>query len=219
MISLSKKKEWEEPCNQLIIDLNAIQSNYQYLKSKLPVDCVFYAVLKTDAYGHGIIEVSNALARVGCQHFAVDTPHEGIQLRKQGFAGEILLLNPIPGWMAETAVYHDLSVSVIHPSILDSLEKAAQNLEKKVKIHVAVNVGLNRLGISSSGLMEIVNKISSTPSLKFEGLYGQARDHTSAKQSYEQLCSLYRKLKSTGVVPKHLHFPTVQLFSPILRPQ
>ncbi|MCL7414303.1 MAG: alanine racemase, partial [ANME-2 cluster archaeon] len=127
-------------------------------------------------------------------------------------AGEILLLNPLPEWMAETAVYHDLSVSVIHPSILDSLEKAAQNLEKKVKIHVAVNIGLNRLGISSSGLMEIVEKISSNPFMRFEGLYGQARDNTSAKQSYEQLCSLYGNLKSTGVVPKHLHFPNSTTF-------
>lgn len=212
MTSLLKKKEWEEPYNQLIIDLNAIKSNYLYIRSELPENCIFYAVLKADAYGHGIVEVGNALAETGCQHFAVDTPQEGIQLRKHGFLGEILLLNPIPEWMAEPTVYHDLSVSVVQEPILESLEEASVALDKTCKIHIAVNVGLNRLGVSPSRLISLARKISPHSCFRLEGLYGQPHDPTSADQSYRKLFNLYEKMQLEGVVPKCLHFANSATF-------
>ena len=61
-----------------MIDLDAIRSNYHHLRSHLPEECVFHAVLKSDAYGHGIIEASNALIDAGCPHFAVGDLLEAI---------------------------------------------------------------------------------------------------------------------------------------------
>jgi len=207
-----ERKEREDPWNQLVIDLDAVQSNYRYLRSRLPKDCTLYAVLKSDAYGHGIIEVGNALTEAGCQHFAVDSPQEGIQLRKQGVTGEILLLNPIPEWISETAVFHDLSVSIIHPSILQPLETAAEEMDKTCKIHLNVNVGLNRLGISPSKLLKIAREAFSKPHLQVEGLYAQPRDPGNAKESFRKICKLYEKMQSEGVAPKRLHFANSTTF-------
>jgi alanine racemase len=128
-------RDYEEPWNQLNIDLDALQFNYQKLRSKIPSKSVLYAVLKSDAYGHGLGEVGKLLVQAGCRNFAVETPQEGILLRKQGIESEILLLNPIPLWMAEMAVYYDFSVSVIHQSILQPLEDAALSMDKRCRIH------------------------------------------------------------------------------------
>ena len=65
------KKEYEDPWNQLTIDLDTLKSNYLSIKSHLSESSVLYAVLKSDAYGHGIREIGMALSSAGCRHFDV----------------------------------------------------------------------------------------------------------------------------------------------------
>lgn len=205
-------KEWEDPWNRLVIDLDAIQTNYQHLRSGLPEDCVFYAVLKSDAYGHGITEVSNALIEAGCQHFAVGNLLEAIQIRKQGVKGDILLLNPIPSWAAEAAVFNDLSVSVIHQSILQPLEDACEAMGKTCKIHLKVNVGLNRLGIAPSRSIKIAKEALAKPHLRLEGLYAQPRDPASARDGFEKVKAIYERMQSEGIAPRRFHFANSTTF-------
>ena len=200
------QKEYEDPWNNLFIDLDALKSNYKFLKSQLPKNIVFYTVLKSDAYGHGIKEVGKTLAGVGCKHFAVESPSEGISLRNEDISGEILLMNPIPEWMAELAVRQDLSVSVIHQSILQPLEDAAKSMNKRCKIHLNVNVGLNRMGIAPSKLLKIAKQANSKSHLKLEGLFAQPRDPDSAKNAFIRLKKIYDDLKTKGCAPKLLHF-------------
>lgn len=207
-----KAKEWEDPWNRLVIDLDAIRSNYHYLRSHLPEECVFYAVLKSDAYGHGITEVSNALIGADCQHFAVGNLLEAIQIRKQGIKGEVLLLNPIPSWAAETAVFNDLSVSVMHPSILQPLEDACEAMNKTCRIHLKVNVGLNRLGIAPSKLIKIAKEAFSKPHLRLEGLYAQSRDPASAREGFEKVKAIYERMQSEEIAPRRLHFANSTTF-------
>lgn len=205
-------REYEDPWNKLIIDLEAIKSNYRFLKSQLPPGAIFYAVLKSDAYGHDLVETGKVLYRAGCRHFAVESPNEGIRLRNEGVPGEILLMNPIPTWMAELSVRHDLSVSVIHHSILQPLEEAAERMGKICRIHLNVNVGLNRLGIAPSKLIKIAREAASKPHLVLEGLFGQPRDTDSAPGSFKRLTGIYEKLKAEEVAPEYLHFANSTTF-------
>ncbi|MBC8183052.1 alanine racemase [candidate division KSB1 bacterium] len=205
-------KEYEDPWNKLLIDLDALKSNYKYLKSKLPRDTILYAVLKSDAYGHGIKEVGISLTEVGCTHFAVETPQEGISLRIENINGEILVMNPIPEWMAELAVRNDLSVTVIHQSILPYLEDAAKQMGKECKIHLNVNVGLNRMGIAPSKVVKIAEQANKQPHLILQGIYGQPRDPISARESYSKLNTIAKKLNKKQIYPKCLHFANSTTF-------
>lgn len=198
--------DFEEPWNQLTIDLAAIQSNYHLLISKVPKHAVLYAVLKSNAYGHGIVEVGKALKEAGARHFAVETPQEGIQLRKIGFDGEILLMNPIPGWMAEMSVFHDFSVSVIHESILEPLETACELMQRTCKVHLNANVGLHRMGIAPSKLLKVAARASSFDHLKLEGLFAQPRDDISALEGYRKLKDLHARLCEADLQPKSVHY-------------
>lgn len=208
----SVHREYEDPWNKLNIDLEAVKYNYRYIKSQLPPGALFYAVLKSDAYGHGLVEIGKVLSQSGCMHFAVESPQEGIRLRSKGITGEILLMNPIPTWMAELSVRHDLSVSVIHESILQPLEDAAELMGKICRIHLNVNVGLNRMGAAPSKTLKLAREAASKPHLKLEGLFGQPRDSASAPGSFKNLVSIYEKLKTADTAPIYLHFANSTTF-------
>ena len=171
-----------------------------------------YAILKSDAYGHGIREVGRTLADAGCEHFAVESPQEGIALRSEGIEGEILLMNPIPDYMAELSIRNDLSVSVIHESIIQPLEDAAVALNKECKIHMNINVGLNRLGIPPSKVLKTAGKIKSTSNLIFQSIFGQPREPQDVPSAFNKLKTVYSKLKEHGLQPNNIHFANSATF-------
>lgn len=208
----SVQREYEDPWNKLNIDLEAVKFNYRSLKSQLPPGALFYAVLKSDAYGHGLKEIGKVLSQSGCMRFAVESPQEGIRLRNEGITGEILLMNPIPTWMAELSVRHDLSVSVIHESILQPLEEAARLMGKICRIHLNVNIGLNRMGVAPSHILKIAREASSKPHVELDGLFGQPRDSASALESFNHLKNIYEKLKTKDLAPVYLHFANSTTF-------
>ena len=206
------QKDYEDPWNKLNINLDALKSNYRYLKSLLPQKALFYAVLKSEAYGHDLKEIGKVLSGLGCMHYAVESPQEGIRLRNEAIKGEILLMNPIPIWMAELSVRHDLSVSVIHESILQPLEEAARLMGKTCRIHLNANVGLNRMGIAPSKVLKIAREADSNPHIELKGLFGQTRDSSSALDSFKHLSNIYEKLKKEDVAPNYLHFANSTTF-------
>lgn len=206
------QREYEDPWNKLYINLEALKFNYHYLKSQLPPGALFYAVLKSDAYGHDLKEIGKVLAQCGCVHFAVESPQEGIRLRNAGIRGEILLMNPIPSWMTALSVRHDLSVSVIHESILQPLEEAARLMGKICRVHLNANIGLNRMGIAPSKIVKIAKEAASKPHIKLEGLFGQPRDSNSALDSFRRLKNIYEKLTSEDIAPVYLHFANSTTF-------
>ena len=176
------------------------------MSSHVPHGCSLYAVLKADAYGHGLREAAAVLSDIGCRHFAVESPQEAITLRNSGIEDEILLMNPIPAWMAEQAVRHDLSVSVIHRSILEPLEEAAEALNNRCRIHVNMNLGLNRMGISTRKVPQLAKEVFRYPHLKLEGLFGQPHDAATAMDAMVKLQSTVEKLKKQGINIPQVHF-------------
>jgi len=199
-------QEYEDPWNSLLIDLDTLKDNYNWLRSKINKDAVFFPVLKANAYGHGLKETASVLSDLGCRHFAVDSPQEGIILRNSGIESEILLMNPIPLWMAEQAVRYDLSVSVIHSSILESLEQAASDLNKKCRIHLNMNLGLNRMGIPTRNVTKLAKQVDSYPHLKLEGLFGQPREPGTALEAMDRLNNEVSELGKKGISVPNVHF-------------
>lgn len=178
----------------------------------MPGEAVFYSVLKADAYGHGLREIALALTHAGCRRFAVESPQEGIRLRNEGISSEILLMNPIPDWMAEICVQNDLSVSVIHRSILPPLEDAARSMDKTCRIHLNVNVGLHRMGIARSRLLQVAREAERMPHLILQGIFGQPRTPDTAPQAYRMLKDSYHQLIQKNIRPLSLHFANSAAF-------
>ncbi len=92
MMSKTNLRAAEENGAWIEINLSNLRHNVKTLKSAMPQGCDLMAVVKANAYGHGALQISECINRMGVKAFAVATIDEGIELRRYGITGEILIL-------------------------------------------------------------------------------------------------------------------------------
>jgi alanine racemase len=162
----------ENPYNRLEVDLEAIAGNYGRLRGLLPPGSRVAAVVKADAYGHGLLPVVRRLEREGVDALAVAVWTEGELLRRQGFRGTVLVL--LGHEPAEARQVAELGLTPVlgRPECLDALEQAARDLGRPIACHLKVDTGMGRLGLepgevpavlehfSRSGLLDITGVVS-----------------------------------------------------------
>ncbi len=181
------------------ISLKNLTSNAKKIKSLLNKNVKLCAVVKSDAYGHGLVNVSSALYSI-CDYFAVSLASECVKLRASGIDKPILLLSPATENTVEKLIISDstLSVSTIKELIL--IVKTAKKLNKRVKVHIVVNVGMNRLGFNLSELEKAVEFIKKFDLLELDGAYSHFSDVDDKK--YTNTC--YENfLQAVKCVKKH----------------
>ena len=151
------------------INLSALRANYRAL-SAYTNGASIMAVVKADAYGHGAIEVARALRKAGCEHFGVATVEEARELRADGVGERIYLL---AGYFADQApeiVALDLIAPIFDLSLIEPLEHAASASGRVgFRVHLEIDTGATRLGISPMDLAEAAHRLHHAPSLKVEG--------------------------------------------------
>ncbi|MFH1784504.1 MAG: alanine racemase [bacterium] len=161
------------------IDLGAVSHNIVQIRKKLQCDAGILAMVKADGYGHGAIEVARTLVEAEYEGkpcvsmLGVALIEEGIQLRQAGFKNiPVLILGSIyPMENFEHVVKFDLTPTICSLESAQALGKIAHNAGKKVNIHVEVDTGMGRIGVSSSTSNALVEKISKVDSLNIEGIY------------------------------------------------
>jgi len=139
------KRAWIE------VDLDALAHNAEQLSKLLFGSCELMAVVKADAYGHGYQQVSLRLQQEGIRSFAVATLVEGVKLREIGISGDILVLGYTQP--KDASFLHDFSLSQL--VIDEAYAKMLDDTGYSLKIHVAVDTGMHRLGIEASNFAEI----------------------------------------------------------------
>jgi len=142
---LERGRAWIE------IDLDALAHNLADIKSKIPKGCEIMAVVKANAYGHGVEGIAGRMVREGIKTFAVATVIEGIQLRKYVPEGDILLLGYTHLEDARWLFESDLTQLVTD----HAHAKALNDTGYAIKVHIAVDTGMHRLGTELSNLTEI----------------------------------------------------------------
>ena len=155
----------------LFIDLEALVHNYRVLRQKLHKDTKFLAVIKAAAYGHTPGPVAKKLVAIGVDYFGVAYALEGQELRAAQLDTPILLLHPMP------AHFEQILLNKLEPSLysvplmrqwIDFLE--AQNIVD-YPVHLKFNSGLNRLGMSTQDLDQIITLLQSTKALKLLSVF------------------------------------------------
>jgi serine/alanine racemase len=190
------------------IDLNALSLNVADIRSNTPENCELMAVIKADAYGHGVEKVAKRLVSDGVRAFAVATVVEGAELRGYVPAGDILVMgytHPMDAGLLHEYNLSQLAVDGEHAKALD----AAGN---KLRIHIAVDTGMHRLGIEPFDFDEIEGIF------KCENLTVEATaTHLASPDSFDEtdinftntqmdrFYSLVNKLKEKGYNTGKLH--------------
>jgi alanine racemase len=155
---------------ELSIDLGALEHNYRQLRSLCRPQVKMLAVVKADAYGHGLLPVARRLARAGADYLGVGSLEEGLTLRQAGLTLPILLLLGLPPREAEPAVAADLEVALFRRDVALALAAAARTQVKKAKVHLKVDTGMGRLGLLPAEVPEFLEGLREFRQLEIMGI-------------------------------------------------
>lgn len=148
------------------INLQNLEHNAKVLQQAMFPDTKLMAVVKADAYGHGVCKVAECLNRTGVESFAVATIEEGITLRKYGIRGEILILGYTACDRAPELKRYDLMQTLLDYEYAKTLND--QNI--MIKAHIKIDTGMHRLGVSAEDVLS-VQKIFSMKNITVCGIY------------------------------------------------
>lgn len=153
----------------LEINLENLKNNVKNLKSLLKSETKYMAVVKSNAYGHGLVECAQAASEAGANWFGVVYLDEAMKLRKAGIVKPILMIKSVSVQDARQAANQDISVPII--SLVQAHEIADIQFDKPLKVHLKIDTGLNRLGMENSEIESAVKVLKSNTNIVIEGIY------------------------------------------------
>lgn len=156
--------------NRVEIDLAALHHNFRQLRQLAGDGVGILAMVKADAYGHGLIPAAQAFARAGASDFAVAEVEEGIRLRQSGIAGRIVVMLGIDRQSAVECVAHDLTPVVYDLEAVQALSAAAEKADRRQDVQVKVDVGMGRLGVMPHEFAAFLSRLAGFPHLHLAGI-------------------------------------------------
>jgi alanine racemase len=153
------------------IDLAALERNLRLIRASLPPHIRYVAVVKADAYGHGLQQVAGRLMHAGADLFAVANVTEAAQLRELGPGWPILLLSPLLPDEDRFAADYDLAVTVSTEDEVARLDAAARIAGRPVSVHLKIDTGMGRLGVWHEEAPALTRRILASAHLRLAGVF------------------------------------------------
>ncbi len=161
----------EESLNRVEIDLNAIAKNYRAIKNIVDTRVAVMAMVKSDAYGHGLVPVAQTLSAAGATVFGVAEVEEGIALRKAGLEGEIIVLLGAAPADHQAVIRNRLSPVVYDLQNLQHLASLAEENGEKVGVHLKLDIGMGRLGVMPEDAVSSVQSAVEMKGVRLAGIF------------------------------------------------
>ena len=122
----------------------------------------------------------------GCNWLGVASVDEGCQLRSANIDTPILLLGPCPSWALNTALSQNITLTLTDASQIAGIAKSAKQINKNAYIHLKIDTGMHRLGISPNEAIDVLNKISEHKEIKLQGIYSHLAKAGEREFTYKQ---------------------------------
>jgi len=185
------------------VDLSAIEYNFNQIKKCVSRDVKVMSVVKANAYGHGIVEVSRALSSAGVDYLGVATMDEAVKLRESKIKEPILVLGSTLPHEAEGAVKYGITLTACNDELLRELNKAAEKKKKKASVHLKVDTGMGRIGIWHDEALHFIKWIMGHKNLFLEGIYthfsSAGRDEFFTNYQLESFEKLLGQFEREGI--------------------
>ena len=170
----------------LEIDLEAYRANLRAVRAA--VDAPLLAIVKGNAYGHGLVRIAGAALDAGCWGLGVGVAVEAIALRRAGVKGEIIVLGLSLPDEAGDIVEHDLHTVISSTAMADALAGAAWREGKPARVHVKVDTGMTRAGLDPEAAIDLCRRIWDLPGVELAGVmthFAAADDPARAREQWE----------------------------------
>lgn len=169
------------------IDVSAIKDNLQKVRDYLDDEVRLIAVIKANAYGHGIAEVARILYQNGVDFFAVSYLKEALEIREAGIRASIMLFSPlIDEKQVRLAIENNITLVITSLYDCNLVDKVSSQLKSRVTVHLKVDTGLGRFGIDEDELLDICNNLKNNPYIYMEGIFTHMAEAGNEKYTVKQ---------------------------------
>jgi alanine racemase len=188
------------------VNLDAVEFNIQQMKENIAKDTQIIAVIKADGYGHGAVPIAHLIEDYDyVWGFAVATAEEAIILRRNQVKKPILILGYVFREHYEALIELDIQLTVFTLEMAREISKVAQEQKKKVKLHVKLDTGMNRIGFQcDEKSLTTIKEIQKLPNIEIEAAFthfakADELDKTSANMQLSLYKDFVKKLEEAGV--------------------
>lgn len=191
------------------IDLSAVRDNLANLRGMLDGSVSIMAVVKANAYGHGLCQVSDVMVKGGVSYLGVATVDEAITLRKSGIKAPILVLGSVLAEEAKAAIENDVTLTLCNRGLLGAIKSEAEKLKVRPKVHIKIDTGMGRIGVWYEEALPFIKEVSSVKDIDLEGIYthfsSAARDKLFTRMQLAFFEDLLEDVASSGIDVKYKH--------------
>ncbi|MFI3209973.1 MAG: alanine racemase [Peptostreptococcaceae bacterium] len=202
MKNITKYSTWAE------IDLQSIKHNLDNIKNKTNKKTKICGVVKANAYGHGIIEISKFLESQNVDYLSVARIEEAINIRSNNINLPILVLGYVCPENIEDAIKNNITICVYSLEIAQKIDNISNKLRRKIKVHIKVDTGMNRLGFNFQNIYEI-QEVFKLDNIEVEGIFTHLAtadevDRTFSNLQNQRFKNLLGKLNLSKDIIVHL---------------
>ena len=186
------------------IDLDAIAYNTRNIK-KLIGDKDLIAVVKANCYGHGVIDIIPTLLENGVSRFAVAMISEALEIRDNKITAPVMILGFTPLYLGEELINNNIEQTVYDLDYAKELSKIALTLNKKAKIHIAIDTGMGRIGfLPNEKSIDNITEICSLEGIEVIGIFthfstSDEKDKEYSHEQFTKMLSVMDTLKKRGI--------------------
>ncbi len=184
------------------INLNALEHNLRQIRQVVGPKVKVLATVKANAYGHGIVEISNFLEGK-VDYLGVAYVEEGVRIRKNNIKTPILILGNTLDEGLTKALEYELEVTVTDERTAFKINEIASSMKKKAAIQVKIDTGMGRLGFWHKDALEAVKKINNLEHIKIKGLYTHLssvdKDHDFTLKQLDRFNQIIKDVETTKI--------------------
>ena len=153
------------------VDTSALKHNFSEVRKLIPESVAVMAVVKADAYGHGLVGGARAFAEAGADCLGVTTLEEGLTLRESGVEIPVLIFSPLLPDQVAPAVEKRLDMTVCGAEIVTCVSEAAERIGVPARVHAKVDTGMGRLGVSPQDCPALMYRLHNSAGVEVAGVY------------------------------------------------
>lgn len=163
--------------NVRTVDLAILRENIRLIRASVPEETMVMAVVKADAYGHGIVQTAKAVLEAGASWLAVARAEEGVRLRDAGVKCPILVLGVTGEEDAAPAILHELHMAVCSAQDVFMLQRKAEQESQPALMHLKLDTGMSRIGVRTEAeVREVLAALEQCPQVHLTGAFTHFAD-------------------------------------------
>ena len=192
-----------------IINLDNLRHNLSVVRSCISLGTKIMAMVKANAYGHGIIEISKELIKNGVNYLGVAYIEEAVFLRKNRITAPILVTGAINATQISDFLNHNVDITSASIEKSKQISEAASKMNKIARVHLKVDTGMERIGVHWYNAEKFIEETIALPNIEIKGIFSHLasadNDKEFTKEQIKRFDKIIDFMKSKNILPPLIH--------------